>query len=172
MGKERKDFAENFSREETSFKDLMSELFAIKGYKAAAILTSDGEVLYNSAPPGTSRNFGAWMGVFNSLFDHTCNLSESSGFLACQQVAMRTGEEIVIIRSSGQDCGVGVRLLVIIDHHGNETMVHQKLDQLLPPLMGCLTWDPDNLTFLYLENIPGDAEKYPGPVGKKAGAFQ
>lgn len=151
--------AENFDQGSTSFKDLMGRLLAIKGYKASAILTSDGEVLYDSTPPGTSGNFGAWLEVFNSLFDHTCCLSESSGFQACRQVAMRTGEEIVIIRSTGRDCRVGIRLLLIIDHQGNEALIQQNLDRLLPPLMHCLTWEPDNLTFLYRENPRSGAEE-------------
>lgn len=150
---------ENFDPAVTTFKGLMGALFEIKGYKALAILTSDGEVLYDTTPPQTSGNFGAWMKVFNSLFDHTCNLSESSGFFACQQVSMRNGDEIVIIRSSGQSCHDGFRLLVIIDHHGNEALIHRKLDTLLPPLLHHLTRNPDNLVSLDIKNLRGDLAK-------------
>jgi hypothetical protein len=150
----RREFFENLDQVATTFEDLMGALFGIEGYKASAILTGDGEVLYDTTPPKTSGNFGAWMKVFNNLFNHTCNLSESSGFLACQQVSMRTGDEVVIIRSSGQDCQDGLRLLVIIDHQGNTALIHQQLDQLLPPLMRHLSRDPDNLGSLYLKN-PG-----------------
>lgn len=149
------EFIENFDQVATTFEDLMGALFEIKGYKASAILTSDGEVLYDTTHPNTSGNFGTWMAVFNNLFDHTCNLSESSGFLACQQVSMHTGEEIVIIRSSGQSCQDGLRLLVIIDHQGDEALIHRKLDNLLPPLMRHLTRDPDNLVFLLDSKISG-----------------
>jgi hypothetical protein len=137
----------------------MGELLAIEGYKAAAILASDGEVLYNTTPPETTDKFGAWMAVFNTLFDHTCNLSETSGFLACQQVSMRTGDEIVTICSSGQHCLVGLRLLVIINHQGNAALVHQKLDTLLPPLMRCLTMDPDSLIALAPNTIDREVEE-------------
>jgi hypothetical protein len=144
-------------REAPSLKSLMGELFKISGYKASAILTCDGEVLYDTTPPQTTGNFGAWMEVFNQLFDHTCNLSETSGFFGCQQVSMRTGDEIVIIRNSGQHCLIGLRLLVIIDHQGNEAQIHRKLDELLPPIMRHLTLDPDNLISLSPENHLSDA---------------
>lgn len=148
MEEEKGKSLENIGHDTPSLKSLMGSLFEIAGYKASAILTCDGEVLYDTTPPQTSGNFGAWMGVFNNLFDHTCNLSEESGFFGCQQVSMRTGDEIVIIRSSGQHCRIGLRLLVIIDHHGNVATVHQKLDELLPPIMHCLTSNPDNLISL------------------------
>lgn len=156
MNKGNEEFIENHDQVATTFRDLMSALFEIKGYKASAILTSDGEVLYDTTPPRTSGNFGAWMEVFNKLFDQTCNLSESSGFLACQQVSMRTGDEIVIIRSSGQSCQDGFRLLVIIDHQGDAPLIHQKLDTLLPPLMHHLARNPDNLVSLNLNNLQRD----------------
>lgn len=156
MTEDKKDFRENTDRETPSLKSLMGGLFKINGYKASAILTCDGEVLYDTTPPQTSGNFGAWMTVFNNLFDHTCNLSEASGFFGCQQISMRTGDEIVIIRSSGQHCLIGLRLLVIIDHHGNVATVHQKLDELLPPIMRHLALDADNLIALAPEKTPSN----------------
>lgn len=159
MDKEEREVGAGFDLETASLEGLLSALFEIRGYRAAAILTSAGEVLYDTTPADTAKNFGAWMEVFNDLFAHTCHLSESSGFLACQQVAMRTGDEIVVIRSSGQECLVGVRLLVILDHQGNEALVHRKLDQLLPPIIRHLTWDPDNLASLYLKDLPGKSGK-------------
>lgn len=159
MKEENGEFLENFDRAATTFKDLMGALSEINGYKASAILTGDGEVLYDTTPPQTSGNFGAWMKVFNNLFDHTCNLSESSGFLACQQVSMRTGDEIVIIRSSGQSCQDGFRLLVIIARQPDEALIHRKLDVLLPPLMQHLVRDADNLVPLYLNNLHSNIAK-------------
>lgn len=156
MTEDQNDFLKNIDREIPSLKSLMGGLHKINGYRASAILTCDGEVLYDTTPPQTSGNFGAWMGVFNNLFDHTCNLSEESGFFGCQQVSMRTGDEVVIIRSSGQHCRIGLRLLVIIDHHGNVAAVHQKLDELLPPIMHCLTSNPDNLISLTPEKLPSN----------------
>lgn len=145
MGKTEKIPGENSAMQALSFDGLMDKLCKIEGYRASAILTCDGEVLHDTTPPGTAGNFGAWMRVFNNLFDHTCNLSEISGFFACQQVSMRTGDEIIIIHSAGQHCQVGLRLLVILDHRGNATRINKKLEKLLPPLMRHLTMAPDNL---------------------------
>ena len=145
MEKMHKYFSDNFVRPSPSFDGLMEELFKIEGYKASAILTHDGEVLHDTTPSGTPGKFSAWMQVFNTLFDRTCNLSEASGFLACQKVSMRTGDEIVIIHGTGQNCQNGLRLLVIINHQGNEAMIQRKLDTLLPPIMSHLTTEPNNL---------------------------
>jgi hypothetical protein len=139
--------------DDATFGKLMGEIFKIKGYKASAIVTTAGELLFSNATVNNAGNHTSWSAVFNRLFNHTCHLSETTGFVGCDQVTMRTGDEILAIRSSAKDCLVGVRLMVIFDHFGNEAMINLKLEKLLPQLMHCLTWDPENLVRLYLKDM-------------------
>lgn len=135
-----------------SFVSLMNELSDIKGYRAAAIMSYDGELLYSNTNVKKENNYNmsALFEVFNSLFGHACGLSEKSGFVACNEVALRTGEEVVVIRCSGKDCLVGIRLFVLIEEHGNVAITQRRLGNLLPRLMRCITWEPDNLVPLYM----------------------
>ncbi len=135
-----------------SFVGLMNELIDIKGYRAAAIMSYDGELLYSNSNTVKENNYNlsALFEVFNGLFGHACGLSEKSGFVACNEVALRTGEEVVVIRCSGKECLVGIRLFVLIEEHGNVAITQRRLGNLLPRLMRCLTWEPDNLVPLYM----------------------
>lgn len=135
-----------------SFVGLMNELVDIKGYRAAAIMSYDGELLYSNSNVSRENNYNisAMFEVYNGLFGHACGLSEKSGFVACTEVALRTGEEVLVIRCSGKDCLVGIRLFVLIEEQGNVAITQRKLGNLLPRLMRCLTWEPDNLVPLYM----------------------
>lgn len=144
-------FLGSFSRNSASLEDLMAELLEMKGYKTSALLTNDGEVLHNTTRPDTIGAFGAWIAVLNSLFEQSCHLSKSSGFPDCRQMSLRTGEEIMTICCSGAHGAEGLRLLVIVEYQGNEPLIRQKLDPLLPQLLHCLTREPDTLA-LYFKN--------------------
>lgn len=135
-----------------SFVGLMDELSDIRGYRASAITTYDGELLYSNTKADQENNYnlGVLFEVFNSLFGHACNISEKSGFVSCNEVSLRTGEEVVVIRCSGKDCLVGIRLLVLLEEQGNVAILQRRLGNLLPRLMQCLTWEPDNLVPLYM----------------------
>lgn len=137
-----------------SFVGLMNELVDIRGYRAAAIMSYDGELLYSNSKAdlvnNNNYNLCKLLEVFNDLFGHACGLSEKSGFVSCTEVALRTGEEVVVIRCSGKDCLVGIRLFVLIEEQGNVAITQRKLGSLLPRLMRCLTWEPDNLVPLYM----------------------
>lgn len=135
-----------------SLVGLMDELVDIRGYRAAAIMGCDGELLYSnpSADKVNNYNLSTMFEVFNGLFGHVCGLSEKSGFVSCTEVALRTGDEIVVIRCSGKDCLVGIRLFVMIEEQGNVAITQRRLGNLLPRLMRCLTWEPDNLVPLYM----------------------
>lgn len=143
---------EYFDTGAASFVGLMNELVDIKGYRAAAIMSCDGELLYSNSNADRVNNYdlSALFEVFNGLFGHACGLSEKSGFVSCTEVALRTGEEVVVIRCSGKDCLVGIRLFVLIEEHGNVAITQRRLGNLLPRLMRCLTWEPDNLVPLYM----------------------
>lgn len=153
----------------TSFVGLMNELIDIKGYRAAAIMTYDGELLYSNSNGSVKSNLDVFVEVLNGFFAHTCNLTEKSGFLSCAEVSLRTGEEVLVIRCSGRDCLVGIRLFVLIEEQSNVAVLQRKLGKLLPRIMQCLTWEPDNLVPLYMKetalreksNIYSQAE---GPV--------
>lgn len=135
----------------TSFVGLINELSDIRGYRAAAIMTHDGELLYSNATDGVNNyDLSVLIEVYNSLFGHACGLSEKSGFVSCNEVSLRSGEEIVVMRCSGKDCLVGIRLLVLIEELGNVALMQRQLGNLLPRLMQCLTWEPDNLVPLYM----------------------
>jgi hypothetical protein len=134
-----------------SFVGLINELSDIRGYKASAIMTYDGELLYsNTNGQVDNYDLGVLIEVYNSLFGHACGLSEKSGFASCHEVALRTGDEIMVIRCSGKDCLVGIRLFVLIEEFGNVALMQRQLGCLLPRLMRCLTWEPDNLVPLYM----------------------
>lgn len=135
-----------------SFVGLMNELVDIKGYRAAAIMSYDGELLYSNshAERVNGYNLSTLFEVFNDLFGHACGLSEKSGFVACTEVALRTGEEVVVIRCSGKECLVGIRIFVLIEEQGNVAITQRRLGNLLPRIMRCLTWEPDNLVPLYM----------------------
>lgn len=142
-----------------SFDNLMVALLNIEGYKATAILTNDGEALNDTTPPGMTGKFGAWIEVFNNLFDLICNLSETSGVsrLPAGVDAQRRGDHghlqrRAILPSWPPTAGVH-------DHRGNEALVHQKLDELMPPLMRHLTMNPDTLVCLHLKDTRSAAVK-------------
>lgn len=143
---------EYFDAGAASFVGLMNELVDIKGYRAAAIMSYEGELLYSNSNAARVNNYNmnTLFEVFNDLFGHACGLSEKSGFIACTEVALRTGEEVVVIRCSGKDCLVGIRLLVLIEEQGNVAITQRRLGNLLPRLMRFLTWEPDNLVPLYM----------------------
>jgi hypothetical protein len=143
---------ECFDTGAASLVGLMNELIDIKGYRASAIMSYDGEVLYSNSDVARVNNYNisAMFDVYNGLFGHACGLSEKSGFVACTEVALRTGEEVVVIRCSGKDCLVGIRLFVLIEERGNVAITQRRLGNLLPRLMRCLTWEPDNLVPLYM----------------------
>jgi hypothetical protein len=139
-----------------SFVGLINELTEIRGYKASAIMTYDGELLYsNTTDLVNGYDLTVLLEVFNSLFGHACGLSEKSGFVSCNEMALRNGGEIVVIRCSGKDCLVGIRLLVLIEELGNVALMQRQLGSLLPRLMQCLTWEPDNLVPLYMREAVG-----------------
>jgi len=133
------------------FVGLMDELVGIRGYRASAIMGSDGELLYsNTTNRDINYNFSMMIEVLNSLFGKVCNLTEKSGFMACAEVALRTGDEVMVVRCSGENCLVGIRLFVVVDEQGNVILMQKRLAYLLPLIMRCLTWEPDNLVPLYM----------------------
>lgn len=151
---------------EASFVKLMGKLVEIKGYRAAAIMSCDGELLYSDATVATNQNqFGVMMGRLNEFFDFACLQTEKIGFDSCGEVSLRTGDEILVIRCSGKDCLVGIRMVVSIENQGNLALLQRRLEQLLPKIMKCLVWEPDNLVPLFLK------EAKEGNKGTKAASL-
>lgn len=139
-----------------SFLGLINELSDLYGYKASAITTYEGELLYsNAAGLLNNRDLSVLIEGYNRLFGHACGLSEKSGFVCCTEMVLRSGREMVVIRCSGKECLVGIRLLVLIEEQGNLAITQRRLGNLLPRLMKCLTWEPDNLVPLYLHENAG-----------------
>ncbi|NTV13494.1 MAG: hypothetical protein HGA96_06130 [Desulfobulbaceae bacterium] len=130
---------------------LMDKLGEIKGYKASAIMTCEGELLYLNSNCCDEGNLGQLMEVLNGFFERTCSLAEKSGFVSCGEVSLQTGSDVVVIRCSGQDCLVGIRLLVLVEERGNIAIMRRRLGKLLPLIMQCLTWEPDNLVPLVIK---------------------
>ena len=145
------DAVELFDVEAASFVGLMHELVDIKGYKASAIMTCEGELLYCNSTGGATSNLSLLMGVLNGFFAHTCSLAEKSGFVSCGEVSLQTGTDVVVIRCSGQECLVGIRLLVVVEDQGNIAIMRRRLGKLLPQIMQCITWEPDNLVPLFVK---------------------
>jgi len=143
------DAGELFDVETASFVGLMNELVDIKGYKASAIMTCEGELLYSNSNGCTSGDLGLIMRAFNGFFEHTCILAEKSGFDTCGEVSVQAGADVMVIRCSGRECLVGIRLLVLIEDQGNIAIMRRRLAKLLPQIMQCLTWEPDNLVPLF-----------------------
>lgn len=141
---------EIFDAGAASFVGLMNELVDIKGYKASAIMTCDGELLYGNSVDHASGHLNHIAEALNSFFGHACNLAEKSGFVSCGELSLQTGEDVVVINCSGQDCLVGIRLLVLIEDQGSVVTMRRKLGKLLPQIMKCITWEPDNLVPLFM----------------------
>lgn len=146
---------ENVDFGEVSFVNLMSELHEIKGYKAAAIMTGDGELLYCNASGTSGKNLTAMMKRLNDFFVRATSMTEKSGFASCAEVSLRTGDEITVIRCSGKDCLVGIRLVVCLEDQCNVALLQRRLEKLLPRIMKCIVWEPDNLVPLYLRESMG-----------------
>lgn len=146
-----KDTAECLDVGTNSLVDLMDILKGISGYKASAIMADDGELLYsNLTNPVNDYDFRDLIEVLNDFYGHASSLTEKSGFVSCAEVSFRSAEDVVVIHCSSSDCLVGIRLLVLISAQGNIAMIQRKLRHLLPQIMSCLTWDPDNLVPLYM----------------------
>lgn len=134
-----------------SFVGLMKELVGIRGYRASAIMGSDGELLYsNTANQDKNHNLSMTFEVLNGFFGEVCSLTEKSGFVSCAEVLLRTGDEVMVVRCSGENCLVGIRLFVLVEEQGNVVLMQKRLTYLLPLIMRCLTWEPDNLVPLYM----------------------
>ncbi|NTV13966.1 MAG: hypothetical protein HGA96_08585 [Desulfobulbaceae bacterium] len=142
---------EFFDAGPSSFVGLMNELIDIKGYKASAIMTCDGELLYGNSAGQISSDLTLLAEVLNNFFGHACILAEKSGFISCGELSLQTGGDVVVINCSGQDCLVGIRLLVLVEEQGNIVIMRRKLGKLLPQIMQCLTWEPDNLVPLFMK---------------------
>lgn len=154
MEANKNDGVELFDVEAASFVGLMNELVDIKGYKASAIMTCEGELLYINSTKYATGNLNLLMEALNGFFEQTCGLAEKSGFVSCGEVSLQTGADVVVIRCSGQDCLVGIRLLVLVEDQGNVAIMRRRLGKLLPQIMQCLTWEPDNLVPLFMkENV-------------------
>lgn len=146
-----KDIVEFLDAGTSSFVGLMNELIEIRGYKASAIMTCDGELLYGNSAGHATGNLSFLAEVLNNFFGHACSLAEKSGFVSCGEVSLQTGGDVVVINCSGQECLVGIRLLVLIEEQGNIVIMRRKLGKLLPQIMKCLTWEPDNLVPLFMK---------------------
>ncbi len=154
---------------EVTFVKLMGELLEIKGYRAAAILTYDGELLYSNASGATKKiNLAVMMEALNKFFEVACLLTEETGFESCGEVSLRTGDEIMVIRCSGKDCLVGIRLVVCIEALGNVALLQRRLEVLLPKIMKCLIWEPDNLVPLYMKEIKAGSGRMPEAFAENA----
>jgi len=150
-----------------SFVGLMDDLTTIRGYQAAAIMASDGELLYsNTRDLAPNFDLNMTIKVLDGFFGKACDITEKSGFVACTEVSLRTGQEVMVVRCSGKDCLVGIRLFVLVEEQGNVALMQSKLRHLLPLIMRCLTWDPDNLVPLYMREAAwrqtGEPHSQPG----------
>ena len=144
---------------EVSFDKLMGELHKIKGYRAAAIMTYDGELLYSDGTEGSkTNNLSVIMEALNEFFGLASILTEMKEFDSCAGVSLRVGDEIMVIRFSGEDSRVGIRLVVCIEEHGNVALLQRRLERLLPRIIKCLAWEPDNQAPLYMKERNGGYE--------------
>jgi hypothetical protein len=143
-----------FDCEETSFVDLMAELTSLNGYRAAAILTDDGELLYsNTAYRENDYNLNKLVKELNTFFLDTHDLTEKAGFITCSELSLKTDREVVAIHCSGKDCLVGIRVFTLVEAESNVAFIQRQLRHLLPKILKCLTWDPDNLVPLYMHDM-------------------
>lgn len=151
MEPEETDTVEYLDAGSVSFVGLMDELIGIRGYRASAIMGSDGELLYsNTTNRDKNYDLSMMIEVLNSLFGRVCSLTERSGFVSCAEVALRAGDEVMVVRCSGENCLVGIRLFVLVEEQGNVALMQKRLTYLMPLIMRCLTWEPDNLVPLYM----------------------
>lgn len=140
----------------TSFVGLMNELVDIRGYLASAIMSYDGGVLYsNSIDRKKDYNFSAMIRLLDVLFGKACVFTEKSGFFSCSELSLKTSEEVMLVRCSGEDCLVGIRIFVLVEEQGNVVLMQRRLRYLLPLIMRCLTWEPDHLVPLFMSEAAG-----------------
>lgn len=143
-----------FDCEQTSFIDLMTELSSLNGYRAAAILTDTGELLYsNTASRENACNLDQLVKDLNAFFMDTHEIAEKAGFINCSELSLRTDREVVAIHCSGKDCLVGIRIFTMVEAESNVSFIQRQLRSLLPRILKCLTWDPDNLVPLYMREM-------------------
>lgn len=151
-----------FDCDQTSFIELMGELSGLNGYRASAIITDDGELLYcNTVARENEYNLNSLIRELNSVFLETYDLTEKAGFLSCSELSIRTDKEVVAIHCSGKECLVGVRLFTLVESQSNVAFIQRQLRNLLPKIMKCLTWDPDNLVPLYMREMKHRAATAP-----------
>jgi hypothetical protein len=151
----REEAVENcFDCDQTTFIDLMGELSSLKGYRAAAIIADDGELLYsNSVGRENNHNLNKLIRELNSVFIDTYGITEKAGFISCSEMSLRTDREVIAIHCSGKDCLVGIRVFTLVEVESNVGFVQRQLRNLLPKIMKCLTWNPDNLVPLYMREM-------------------
>jgi len=151
METEKNEMVEYLDPGDDSFVAMMNEMVEVRGYKTSAIFTCQGELLYSHTTERQGdKNLTTFVSTLNQLFAHTCSLTEKSGFVTCAEMTIHTGEDVVIIRCSGSECLVGIRLLVVLDDQGNAAITRRHLKNLLPRILCHLTWEPDNLVPLYM----------------------
>jgi len=151
---------------EESFDKIMGELHEIKGYRAAAIMTYDGELLYSNgtAASNENNNLAIMLENLNEFFGLACILTEMTRFDSCAGVSLRTGDEIMVIRCCARDCLAGIRLVVCIEERGNVALLQRRLELLLPRIMKYLGWEPDDPASLYMKERKGGYGRMPASL--------
>lgn len=107
---------------------------AIKGYKAAGIMTFTGEMLaIDSADPKIDLDMvGA---TFNDIFRSAHEASKKIGLGACNETLIKTPNGLILMGCSGIESKVHFHAIVIMDQDGNQALAKMTLEKMMPKVV-------------------------------------
>ena len=118
--------------------NLLDDLKAISGYKAAAVLDSTGEVLVSDAS-NLKGDLDMAVAVFNDIFStgHKTVNKLSLGMMKTMQ--FMTSDGVILMECSGSDDRIHLHLFVVLGADGNHALARMQMAKIIPKAVSELT---------------------------------
>ncbi len=118
--------------------NLLNDLKAIGGYKAAAVLDSTGEVLVSDAS-NLKGDLDMAVAVFNDIFStgHKTVNKLSLGMMKTMQ--FMTSDGVILMECSGADDRVHLHMFVVLGADGNHALARMQMAKIIPQAVNELT---------------------------------
>lgn len=121
-----------------TLENSLENLRKIKGYKAGALMNFTGEILASDSVDEQVDldNVGA---VFNDIFRSSHEAAISVGLEACNELAIKTPNGLIVMLCSGVDAEVHFHLIAVLDSDGNQALAKLQLERMIPEVMETLS---------------------------------
>lgn len=117
-----------------SATDLLSGLKEIKGYRAAALLKGDGEMVAGEVASGCSLELGPSGGVLNDFYRQVRAALERIGLDSCQEIVLGTRAETVIMGYGSAANSPDILVLAVFGVDGNQALARREMRKIVSRL--------------------------------------